>query len=526
MPSKRSAKLDPAQLKIQKILDWADNPTLFFQEALKIRTKSDGLQPLILRPIQEQYLNSKTKRTKTTKPRQVGLTTVALAELYHRCLFTPYTRVALATQHGATAQEVFAMILLFQEQLPSWFKRIPLFKAHRTSVNSIAWGNKSAVKAGTANTQFWRGQTFQAAHLTECAYYDDLPEVLSSLAHAVSDEGSISLETTANGHDQWYDFYKDGDNGYLPLFFSWLDDPTYVADPSQLPLILLPHELDYIEQYALPQERQAWFVKTLREKCGSDLRRFNSEVPINPAVAFQESGHRYFPLFYQTASSTPIPTGLTILRQPDQNHKYVVGVDPAEGKPDGDYTAITVIDQTNLTIVATYADRIAIPSAVEVVKMISNKFNGAQVICERNNHGHAVILGLQKASVPLWVASKVSQGKLIRDPDPGILMTSKSRSEVLAKLLKYVAEQKLVISCPRIQAQANSFIYSEQGKPEAQKNGHDDLIFSTAHALHACSEHGEWKPPTKHETPRNAGERVAWELKHGKLWTGHYTEEF
>lgn len=508
------------QEKINKVLEWADNRSLFYQEALRIRTKKGGIVPFCIRPIQEQTNRTirQDRRAKITKARQLGITTGALAERFHDTLFVPYTKTAMAAQQSSTAGEIFLIVSTFYEFLPDWFKRIPLFKTKKDNANTLHLMNGGIIKVGTANTEFWRGQTFQHAHLTEVAYYDNLKSILGSLAHAVSDEGTITFETSAHGHNQYYDFWVDDSNGYTPIFYSWLEDPGYVADPAKMPRILTEQELTYIEQYTLPPNRAAWFVKTLREKCGNDINLFNQEMPITADVAFIATGARYFPVVFSV--SAQYNDGLEVLVKPIPNHKYTIGADPASGSPTGDASAATVLDVTDANhyyVAATYNVRISIPAFAEAIELLSIQYNRAHTNPELNNHGHALIAELLRRNVPLFRDSKFN-GKTVHFASQfGTLITENSRTHLLAQLLKAIVTKKLTMLCPRTQAQFNTFVYDKNGKPQHESGKHDDLVFSLAHALYCVQAAPSiaLQPVLAIGTMR---EKLEYELQTGKLW--------
>jgi hypothetical protein len=99
----------------------------------------------------------------------------------------------------------------------------------------------------------------------------------------------------------------------------------------------------------------------------------------------------------QVANQPSIP-GLTIYRRPIVGKTYVCGVDPAEGNPTSDDSALTVLDvmtgeecavlrgKFQPAVMASYADKVGV------------YYNHAPIMVERNNHGHAVIMWLDEHS--------------------------------------------------------------------------------------------------------------------------------
>ena len=508
------------QEKIAKVMAWAEDRELFFRECLMIRPKKGGLKHFIPRPLQldTNHIIRTQRRVKITKARQLGITTGALADRFHEALFSPFTRAAVAAHHKDTAEEILQIISTFYECLPPWFKAIKLFSTKKDNADTFHLRNGSVIKVGTANTEFWRGQTFQHAHLTEAAYYSDLLGVQVSLSQAIGDTGTIAYETSANGHNQWFDFWGDQNNGFVPLFHSWLLDPEYVADPATLPRVLTTIELDYIEENQLPPERAAWFVKNLREKCGSNIQKFNQEMPISIDVAFIATGARYFQVVYNVTQE--YEDGLQAYEPPIPGHTYYIGADPAAGAPTGDKSAAVVLDTTKVPyiIVATLNSRVSIPAFAEEIQILSSQYNRAMVNPETNNHGHALILELRRKNVPLFTGSRFNGKQVYLANEAGTTITATSRHVLLSALLKATAQGTLTVKCPRVQAQMDTFIYGKMNKPQADTGKFDDLVFATAHALYAGR-----TPSTEtaeERAPVGTIEILQYELRTGRLYEG------
>ena len=118
---------------------------------------------------------------------------------------------------------------------------------------------------GTAkNTQFGRSRTISNLHLSEAAFYPHLSSIMAGAGQAVVKTGKFILETTANGFNEFKDFWDDavrGQNGFTPHFFS--------------------------ASGFYPEE----FLEYKRRELG---RLFLQEYPDKPIDAFVASGDCYF----------------------------------------------------------------------------------------------------------------------------------------------------------------------------------------------------------------------------------------
>jgi hypothetical protein len=102
---------------------------------------------------------------------------------------------------------------------------------------------------------------------------------------------------------------------------------------------------------------------------------------------------------YQRATTidpieAPAVPELRIYQAPIHGHTYVVGADPAEGNPTSDDSALTVLDRLTGEEVAALAGKLQPSELARYIKEIGLYYSRAAVMCERNNHGHAVILWL------------------------------------------------------------------------------------------------------------------------------------
>ena len=70
----------------------------------------------------------------------------------------------------------------------------------------------------------------------------------------------------------------------------------------------------------------------------------------------------------------------------------MVAVDPAGGGPEGDYSAIQVLDrETGDAVRRVLPGHVTGMELVEVIQKIGWDYNTAWVVIERNNHGNGVL---------------------------------------------------------------------------------------------------------------------------------------
>jgi phage terminase large subunit-like protein len=107
---------------------------------------------------------------------------------------------------------------------------------------------------------------------------------------------------------------------------------------------------------------------------------------------------------------------------PEQGRRYVIGVDPAEGIPTGDDSALVVLDVGSGEVAAVVAGAFEPQEECgAVVALLSRYYGGAPALIERNNHGHSVIATARRHNVrclkgddrrPGWLTSPASKAQM------------------------------------------------------------------------------------------------------------------
>ena len=81
---------------------------------------------------------------------------------------------------------------------------------------------------------------------------------------------------------------------------------------------------------------------------------------------------------------------------PARGRKYILGVDAAGGGAGGDYACVEVIDQASgLQCAELYGHYTPEELAAQAARL-GREYNGALMVVERNNHGHAVLAMLER----------------------------------------------------------------------------------------------------------------------------------
>lgn len=139
------------------------------------------------------------------------------------------------------------------------------------------WVN--TLRVGTAkSTSFGRGDDITFLHLTEVAFCDDVPTMLSGVGEACLPGTHKIMETTANGFNSYKQFYDDAKlnaNDYAALFYSplWEYDQEYIdkkrrdlgrLGPQEFPMTDLEAFLTSGEGY-FDMESLRYYLEQARE---------------------------------------------------------------------------------------------------------------------------------------------------------------------------------------------------------------------------------------------------------------------
>lgn len=305
-PSDRLWKYDSVlviQLKIGYV------PVYKFIEKFLFVENEDGIKvPFILRDEQvdfyieicEQKLSGKPIRADVLKARQLGFSTLIAGIIFSQVLFKPGMKAAIIADIAEHATNLFNKYIFFYESLPDDIKqRLPKEKSNaKELVIKQPNGQFSSIRIMVQGDSAGRSGTYQYLHLSECAFWDNLKETLTSLLQTVSNtnlNSMVFLETTANGVNdyklRWDEDYA-GNTSYLALFFGW--KRKYRVKERDLRDYFKPDWLvDLIERENLDECQAQWYYDKWLE-FSKDLDLLRQEFPSNPVEAFITSGNQVF----------------------------------------------------------------------------------------------------------------------------------------------------------------------------------------------------------------------------------------
>jgi hypothetical protein len=399
------------------------------------------------------------------KARQLGLTWLVLAYALWLTLFRPAATVLLFSRRDDEA-----MYLLGDERLGGMARRLPEWMRPRATEDSRhvwALANGSVVRAFPTGV----GDSYTAtlAIVDEADLVPDLGRLMRAVKPTVDGGGRMILLSRANKSEPESEFKniyraaKRGENGWAPVFLSWHARPGRDAawyDAQRRDILSRTGALDDLHEQYPASDAEALAPATLDKRIAPQwlLQCYEERAPL---------AH---------VEGAPAIPGLEIYARPQPSRRYVMGVDPAEGNPTSDPSALTVLDALSGEEVAALAGRIEPAIIAAHADRIGRWYNRAACMVERNNHGHSVLL---------WLRDHSSLPRLVGwDGKEGWLSTSRGKTLLYDAAADAFRDREVVLHSFATFTQLSSIEGATLKAPEGQ---HDDRADSCALCLGALS---------------------------------------
>jgi hypothetical protein len=215
------------------------------EENLLIVDKDKTEVPFILNKAQDHFLKNSTDRNIILKARKMGFSSVLLALACIKFIFGENERcVSMSFDQGASGKQLerakrFLDAYQRINGIDFKFKYNSKYEMvlHVKREDGSSYTN--TLRVGTAkSTGFGRGDDITFLHLTEVSLADHLEELLAGVGEAVVNNAMITMETTANGYNEFKTFWDEASSGhrnYLPLFYApeWEYSKEYLENKKQ-----------------------------------------------------------------------------------------------------------------------------------------------------------------------------------------------------------------------------------------------------------------------------------------------------
>lgn len=318
------------------------------------------------------------------KARQLGLTWLALAfGLWHLTLH-PVATVLLFSRRDDESTDLLQRMKWMYDRLPPWLKGGAV-----VTDNNHEWALTNGSRALAFPTTAGDSYTGTLAIVDEADLIPDLDSLLRAVKPTIDTaKGRLVLISRADK--------KEPESAFKKIY------RAAVASGSDWHPVFLPWN-------ARPDRTPEWYAAQARDieaRTGS-LDDLHEQYPSSDAeaLAARTLDKRLPPAWLSQCyeprppvtlgRGTPAINGLTVYALPAPGRRYAVGADPAEGNPTSDPSALEVMAVDTGEEVAALAGRFEPSVFAAHVATVARWFNRAAILCERNNHGHAVILWLR-----------------------------------------------------------------------------------------------------------------------------------
>ena len=320
------------------------------------------------------------------KARQLGMSWLALAYGLWEFLYRPIAAITVFSRRDEEA-----MYLLGKERMRGIYNNLPpwMREGHVSVIDS---GHEWVLSTGSAmrafSTKSGDGYVSTLAIIDEADLQPDLGQLMRSVKPTIQNGGKLFLISRSNKSEpesefkQIYRGARRGENGWVHLFLPWHAHPARDAawyEAQKRDVMSRTGALDELWEQYPETDDQALSAATLDKR-------------IAP-LWIQSCFHEIAPMRVRGAPALP---ALEIYVPPVPGVKYIIGADPAEGNPNSDDSALTVIDMSKGEECATFAGKYEPAIFASYIQQISAFYNYAAVMVERNNHGHSVIQWLEE----------------------------------------------------------------------------------------------------------------------------------
>ena len=237
---------------------------MFIEEQLTIVDKTGEEIPFKLNDIQNKFVGEATGKDIILKGRQMGFSSFILASFTKDFLFKANSLSVVVADIADNSLDLLARVKHYIRSFEANNKtKVPLKYNSKYELQN-GFNNARYIIGTAENTEFGRSKTITNLHFSEAAFYKDFEKLLAGAGTALVPNGKFVIETTANGFNQFKNFYNDselGETNFTPHF--------------------------YASQDFYPVE----FLESEKKRLG---RIFPQEHPKNALEAFITSGQTFF----------------------------------------------------------------------------------------------------------------------------------------------------------------------------------------------------------------------------------------
>jgi hypothetical protein len=346
------------------------------------------------------------KQVVILKARQLGMTWLVLAYALWLMLFYPAATILLFS-----LRDTEAVYLLSGDRLKGMFKRLPSWLMMRRWLIDDAgneiyewiprtieidgghlWQLSNDSSARAFPTSAGDSYTATLAVVDEADLVPDLAALLLRVKPTIDGGGQLILLSKVNKalpESEFKTIYraaKAGENSYKAFFLSWQARPSRTAEwyeKQKRDAEASTEGLDSLYENYPATDNEALAPKQIDKRLPYKI--------LKPVYSDEKA------LDLKDLKGAPQIQGLRVFIPPRKNKKYVIGCDTAEGNPNSDASSIQVADDETGAQCAVLSGLYDPDVTATYIEILSDWYNKAPALIERNNHGHTVISNLKNS---------------------------------------------------------------------------------------------------------------------------------
>lgn len=512
---------------------WADRDIrrLFIENFIYVRDENDQEQLVLLKfnDMQADYYGRRTRKNVVLKMRKGGSSTLHLAIKFANAVVMSGRTVHVVAHNPKTEAKFRRDVRTMYRMLPPHLKP----KSQKTETGGLEFqdAEKGAVDSviivygiqpGFEDSA--RGDTVTDVLITEMpSMRGDARVACTAILEACAPDAEVDVESTAGGIEFFHFIYQEGKNrrgGWSAHFYEWFwrrscrrpgawitreGREYFVSDPAdpdakrnegpvtsaerKLCARILLHLISrgYVRRGAkwhAPEvaEYLAWRRAKIEER---GEKTFLVEYPENDKDCFEQTGRPV--IRAEHLKVTCEPSG------PVEGHEYLVIVDTSAGTERGNPAAIQVIDIWLVWQV--FEEKLKLPPDLLAhrVAEVSDLYNGARIVPERNNTGYATVVTLKALGYAERVykhldarlrrdleQNKISIEEAYEAAQYGFPTDPQNKPQAGLALEEMVRKRELGISSQAFCDQALTVVWNDGGSFAALSGYEDDLFMALA----------------------------------------------
>jgi len=419
--------------------------------------------------------------------RQTGKTTIIQGLIIWLLVFFDNYKVGILMQRDKSVKDFIREIGKLYEGLPKWIKALVPMVVDSAYKKQLA--NGSQIEGQVVDPKnpdaVGRGLRVDFLVIDEAAFIDNIDKAYTALKPATSRRhlrlkkaglpyGTV-LISTPNGttgvgewfYNQWVDAVN-GRSNFKAIKFHWREVPEY--DDEWFKEVTAD-----MKQRDINQEYELKFL-------GAQNTFFEDDL----IEKLQDQSHIFDPI-----DTIKLVFGEVKLYKPlRKDTVYLIGADSADSGED--FAAIVIYDYFEEEVIGIYYDKdVASIDFVQDVYALMKHIDNSILIFEKNSLGTTSIQMLYQelGATRVFVHNKDKRFKPDAYKYAGISTNSRSRKLMFDSLYKYIKGNYNKIYSQELVYELISLEVKGNGRVEASKNAHDDLVLALCFDLYVQDHH-------------------------------------